>query len=221
MPVTQIFSGPVAWRGIIYSILMLFGKCLCGLWLVRFSVSPKNVLHALSSPVASGLLAVTRRLRLGRLVHETQGKPELKSAAPVSVDPRPQTQEPVLCENQAPSVPSPTVSPETKLSKPLSLYPSGIVAFAMVARGEIGFLISSVAETKGIFRGSSGTSSSSDEVSELFLIVTWAIVLCTVIGPLAVGLLVRRVRVLETRSSDNARADGHKKKNVLGVWGVS
>jgi hypothetical protein len=96
-----------------------------------------------------------------------------------------------------------------------------MVAFAMVARGEIGFLISSVAETKGVFRGQSDASVSSDEASEIFIIVTWAIILCTVAGPLLVGLLVRRIRALEAQSTIAAQAEGQEKRNVLGIWGVS
>ncbi|KAG6104650.1 hypothetical protein E4U14_005564 [Claviceps sp. LM454 group G7] len=84
--------------------------------------------------------------------------------------------------------------------KPRSLYPASIIGCAMVARGEIGFLISSIAESNDIFSSSSGRSSTSD----LFLIVTWAIVLCTILGPLAVGLLVRRVRRLQ----NNVKKDG-------------
>lgn len=98
----------------------------------------------------------------------------------------------------------------------LSLYPAGIVSFAMVARGEIGFLISSVAETKGIFRSESGNAG---ESSEIFLVITWAIMLCTILGPLCVGLLVRRVKRLEKRSA-GAQVDGGK-RNVLGAWGVA
>ena len=85
----------------------------------------------------------------------------------------------------------------------------------MAARGEIGFLISSVAETKGVFRQGPAAPGA---VSEIFLIVTWAIVLCTILGPLCVGLLVRRVKRLEAQSS-TGQVEGHK-RNALGVWGV-
>lgn len=76
----------------------------------------------------------------------------------------------------------------------------------MVARGEIGFLISSIAESDGIFIANG--NSNSDTTSDLFLIVCWAIVICTVIGPICVGLLVRKIqrsKVLEgsERQSDN------------------
>jgi hypothetical protein len=88
-----------------------------------------------------------------------------------------------------------------------------ILACAMTARGEIGFLISSVAESNGVF-SSTGTAGME---SDLFLIVTWAIVLCTIIGPLGVGLSVRRVKKLEEKKNVENEGSG---KDVLGVWGV-
>lgn len=110
------------------------------------------------------------------------------------------------------------VSPEVRNSTPkpemaLSLYPACIVGLGMVARGEIGFLIAALAESKGVFgRPPNG------QPSELFLIVTWAISLCTVIGPICVGLLVNRVKQLEAGS---LKSRGEGKRNVLGAWGVS
>ncbi|RYP80242.1 hypothetical protein DL769_002544 [Monosporascus sp. CRB-8-3] len=105
----------------------------------------------------------------------------------------------------------------SKPAKPISLYPSGIISLAMVARGEIGFLISAVAESNGVFRSSTDQGGSGDsKASELFLIVTWAIVLCTIIGPLCVGVLVKRVKRLEEQSSSANRS----RVEVLGAWGV-
>ncbi|KAH0370963.1 Sodium/hydrogen exchanger, partial [Aureobasidium melanogenum] len=67
-----------------------------------------------------------------------------------------------------------------KLPKPQSLYPSLMLGSAMVARGEIGFLISSLAESNGVFGTAEGGGS-----SDIFLVATWAILLCTIIGPLS------------------------------------
>ena len=64
-----------------------------------------------------------------------------------------------------------------------------LLGFAMVARGEIGYLIAAVADGNGVFDG-----------SDLFLIVCWAVSLCTLIGPMSVGLLVRSSRVNVTKS---------------------
>jgi len=82
----------------------------------------------------------------------------------------------------------------------------------MTARGEIGFLIASLAETTGLFASSSTTNAGS---SEIYLVVTWAIVLCTIIGPLSVGTLVKRVRRLQNGSESNLDVGG-----PLGIWGV-
>ena len=66
----------------------------------------------------------------------------------------------------------------------------------MMARGEIGFLIAALAESKGIFVFRDEISVE-DGGSRIYLVVTWAVVLCTVIGPVSVGLLVRRVKKLQ------------------------
>jgi hypothetical protein len=88
----------------------------------------------------------------------------------------------------------------------------------MVARGEIGYPIASLAEADGIFspHSSSSPATSSQEVdSEIYLVVIWAITLCTFIGPPCVGLLVKRVKTLQ---SLRTRSGG---EDPLGAWGVS
>jgi hypothetical protein len=90
-----------------------------------------------------------------------------------------------------------------------------MLALAMTARGEIGFLISAVAESKGVFSPSAEGKASGE--SDIFLVVTWAIVLCTIAGPLGVGLCVRRVKLLERRKNKQQEGAG---KDVLGAWGV-
>jgi hypothetical protein len=80
----------------------------------------------------------------------------------------------------------------------------------MVARGEIGYLIASLAESKGIFGKNSQGS------SETYLVVVWAISLCTLIGPISVGTLVKRVKSLQ-RQRENSNTGG---ADPLGVWGI-
>lgn len=101
--------------------------------------------------------------------------------------------------------------------QPKSLYPASMLGFAMVSRGEIGFLISSVAESAGIWSGRSTPRppnlEDTQQSSDMFIVVTWAIFLCTFIGPVAIGLLVRRVKSLEKGKDAGAI-------NVLGSWGI-
>ncbi|KAK6824741.1 hypothetical protein PG987_012235 [Apiospora arundinis] len=222
IPITRMFSGPVVWRGIIYAILMILGKTLCGAWLVRFPVSISSFFGGMYASASRTLRVVLQNItRPGRLIHQKQRGEGKESRVTENQE---QSTGPMTSEGQA-GGPAASASPEQakksgQAGKPLSLYPPGIVSCAMVARGEIGFLISSVAESKGIFRTSSSSSASEEEgASEIFLIITWAIVVCTILGPLCVGLLVRRVKKLEGRSAPG-QVEGNK-KNVLGVWGVT
>jgi hypothetical protein len=104
------------------------------------------------------------------------------------------------------------------LPKPKSLYPASILGFAMVARGEIGFLVSAIAQSNGIFDSTSLDPTSGDSSQDLFLVVTWAIMLCTIIGPVAVGLIVRRVRRLQSQRNGFSERNGQA--DPLGIWGL-
>lgn len=195
IPITRMFRGAIVWRGVVYTSLMAFGKLVCGLWLVRFSMPP-------------------RMERLSRLVNKLKSRsmPHAWGRSEGASEP---TQAPL--ENSAHASPSDTANSESHSSpdpaRPFSLHPPLILGLAMCARGEIGFLISGVAESKGVFSSTNDASGDSD----IFLVVTWAIMLCTFAGPLGVGLSVRRVRKLQGRK--NREQDGSG-KDVLGVWGV-
>lgn len=111
-------------------------------------------------------------------------------------------------------------NPNTRPShkQPLSIYPSAILGSAMVARGEIGFLISALAQSRGIFTSNSSPQSE-ERNPDLFLIVTWAIMLCTILGPIAVGVLVRRIRMLD-RARDGTAEESEGLRDVMGDWGI-
>jgi hypothetical protein len=70
-----------------------------------------------------------------------------------------------------------------------------LVGFAMIARGEIGFLITSLSQSSGTLalkkRDGSDARTSGEEI---FLVIVWAVVLCTIAGPVGVGINVRRLR---------------------------
>jgi Kef-type K+ transport system membrane component KefB len=187
IPVTRMFRGAIIWRGIVYTVLMAFGKLLCGLWLVRLSAIP-------GKGTAGRLLS---KMKLPSIPHVWGKRDRATPATPTQRAPS---------ANATKSTPNPP--------KPFSLHPPLILALAMCARGEIGFLISGVAESRGVF---STSGEGSDEPTDIFLVVTWAIVLCTIIGPLGVGLSVRRVKKLQARKNKQQNGDG---QDVLGVWGV-
>jgi Kef-type K+ transport system membrane component KefB len=202
IPITRMFRGAIVWRGLIYTVLMTVAKMACGLWLVRLSIAPSKTIRRLIR--TSKLLSV----------------PHFWGNTKPQTAPQPSTATPnqtTIAASEA-DAPMPTSSDERtsspNASKPLSIHPPLILALAMCARGEIGFLISGVAESKGMF---SPPGVVSGEPSDIFLVVTWAILLCTIIGPLGVGLSVRRVRKLQDRKNRQQEGTG---RDVLGVWGV-
>jgi hypothetical protein len=195
-----MFSGPVVWRGIIYTILMTVGKLACGIWLMPFPnpfrgaaelVRKASILERKGVPLTPGAQCAA--------INESTSNQELSQGTRDSQE--------GMDENSATNtrtIRNATPKPE----KPKSLYPASIIGLGMVARGEIGFLVASLAESKGIFGYQS---------NGLFLVIVWAISLCTMIGPICIGLLVNRVRKLESGRGQNG---GEGSRNVLGAWGV-
>lgn len=217
-----MFTADIVWRGIVYTVLMLFAKAVTGLWLVRVKIPQPmaralNALHSLLSAWKSKASqteskkntsheVVTRRKTDGK----SAGVPELRSGKVLggNAAPDPNT-------NPASPISPGSLSVPKKIDKPLSLYPAAMLGTAMTARGEIGFLIASLAETTGLFASSDDTKRSTDS-SEIYLVVTWAIVLCTIIGPLSIGTLAKRVRRLQSERENNPG-----KADPLGIWGVN
>ncbi|OTA61567.1 Sodium/hydrogen exchanger [Hypoxylon sp. EC38] len=225
IPISDMFSGDVVWRGIIYSILMAIAKILCGLWLLRFPISMSSLAEKFGSFVSSRyrlLFSRFRRHQNSNLSSRKETPAEVTQSGPVSRVAEnavsrdgqgvPSLPQEVPRDPVTPSESNNASARSTTPAKPLSLYPAAIISSAMVARGEIGFLISAVAESNGVFRRPSDGASTGASI--LFLIVTWAIVLCTIFGPICVGVLVRRVKKLEGKSERTGARD------VLGVWGV-
>ncbi|TLD09177.1 uncharacterized protein PgNI_07832 [Pyricularia grisea] len=209
VPISQMFSGPIVWKGLVYTILMILGKLICGIWLLSFA-SPLRSLQRLVKSLSRSrneVAIVTPGAQCKHRVPRTnnvQALSDTQATEPSHSSP----ERAPMAEIQSADSPTNNASPDPEM--PISTYPACILGCAMVARGEIGFLISALAESTGIFSGQAGAP---EKPSDLFLIVTWAITLCTIIGPLCVGLLVNRVKKLERKSRGG-------KHNVLGAWGV-
>ncbi|OOF99064.1 hypothetical protein ASPCADRAFT_42440 [Aspergillus carbonarius ITEM 5010] len=232
IPITEMFSGTVVWKGIVYAVLMSLGKMATGVWLVRLSLlgQVSRAIRALTAPLKYVVLFCTH---LHKAEYKTPDRQEQGNhddqegnrslEQPVARDESEQqtgsdlnsnleghgerqTNKAVKEHTGHPNQPTSSVSPPPK---PKSLYPPSILGLAMVARGEVGYLVASLAESKGIF-GKSPSGSSSDT----YLVVIWAISLCTLIGPMSVGTLVRRVKSLQQRRIDSGGPA------PLGVWGI-
>jgi Kef-type K+ transport system membrane component KefB len=188
IPITSMFASGIVWRGIVFTVLMAMAKMACGIWLLRF-VLPDSL---------------TRTWPFKKTAKPTEASP---SAAEQDSNHAIEESSKVRVEDLTSHHVSRPKHSSPKPAMPISIYPASIIGCAMVARGEIGFLISALAEADGIF--------GEQPNGPLFLIVTWAIMLCTIIGPIMVGIITRRLRGLK-----EAR-NGRERKDVLGVWGLN
>ncbi|RLM00180.1 hypothetical protein CFD26_107868 [Aspergillus turcosus] len=238
IPITKMFEGKIIWRGVVYTLLMAFGKLVTGFWLIRLTLPRSNPLNKAKQvllgfpPVRWAKPCKTRpqpdndssRAPSQRQTQRSDGPkreesrpiPESNSrkqhlqlrAATAGTDSTQEGLGPPVAR-----ISSPQLTP-----KPRSLYPASILGLAMVARGEIGYLIASLAEADGIFSphsSSSPVTGSQEVASEIYLVVIWAITLCTFIGPLCVGSLVKRVKTLQNLRTHTGGED------PLGMWGVT
>ncbi|RAH42255.1 cation:proton antiporter [Aspergillus brunneoviolaceus CBS 621.78] len=230
VPITEMFREDIVWRGVIYAILMFFGKVVTGTWLVRFTFGPvSSLVRTLTAFFSYVRLACARspQAKSAKVKDKTTNKEKARSrdsntvAADQSTDKVAGSGTSASNGNNSSQRASASSTardhpwPERASSssslppKPKSLYPSSILGLAMVARGEIGYLIASLAESKGIF-GQGPTGGSSDT----YLVVVWAISICTLLGPICVGTLVRRVQTLQQQRTNSGGPD------PLGVWGI-
>ncbi|PGG97955.1 hypothetical protein GX51_07068 [Blastomyces parvus] len=225
IPITEMFQGSVVWRGVVYATLMTFAKMCTGLCLVRYSplFSRGTSMQLLKAPLAYITSCIHRpakaRIAKGRSqptengqVQERIQPSEKPSPEPANADIQhklPTDREPTDLSTRAQPHENRPLSVPSLPPKPKSLYPASILSLAMVARGEIGYLIASLAESNGIFGETSGGAS-----SETYLVVVWAITLCTLVGPISVGTLVRRVKALQMQRANTGGPD------PLGVWGI-
>jgi Kef-type K+ transport system membrane component KefB len=225
IPITELFSGPIVWRGIIYTILMLFGKLVTGFWLVRFSGPIFPTFSFWSNIKDKVTTRKAAKSKKGKMKYQKEEATTTGQTEGLRPNDNIQLQDISQPTPDRPNIPQPSTRANEGrkragkvkcINPPLSLYPAAMLGTAMTARGEIGFLIASLAETTGVF--SSATPSTTSESSEIYLITTWAILLCTIIGPLSVGTLVKRVRRLENNLA--AKGDNEREQGPLGIWGV-
>jgi hypothetical protein len=166
-----MFAGAIVWKGFLYSLLMISAK-LCVSFAIYFEY----------------FMGIWRTIIPA--FHYRHGKDtHLRDSENTVSD----------IQMQSIQVPQSQVQNESARQKP----PHSIallVGFAMVARGEIGFLIASLAQSSGTLtyhlRNGRDNASSGEEI---FLVITWAVVLCTITGPLGVGLIVRRLNQQTTQ----------------------
>ncbi|KAI5816269.1 Sodium/hydrogen exchanger family-domain-containing protein [Pyronema omphalodes] len=214
IPVKQMFTPSAVWKGIVYSVLMIVAKMGTGVWLLPLPKLRRKQ-EAVKEKVEEKLRSLPETAEQKEEAEiKDQLHAEISAASPISLSLSKSNTNPPNKEkednpkNQNTQLTSPSPQP------PKSLYPAFILGLAMVARGEIAFLIASVAQSQGVFETN----------QELYLLVVWAAMVCTIAGPMAVGNLVGRVKALERKRAECVVAGGQGAENdgrgVLGAWGV-
>ena len=224
IPITRMFHSSTVWKGLLFTLLMLLGKMATGFWMwlipkpTECKVKLPRILKTKklkTSPVAQ---ATTDQRNAGQDKNSTPVNSAATHSAvefstnlesqnvdrlpPETGKPAQQTKRNSSCAQVAQSEPNSTADS-------MRAYTPLLLGMAMTARGEIGFLIASIGATHGIFSVGSDSEPSSNLTlvanEELYLVVIWAIVLCTIIGPIGAGGLVRHIRRLEKEAGDVVR----------------
>ncbi|GAA5876051.1 hypothetical protein JCM16303_007004 [Sporobolomyces ruberrimus] len=181
IPFLELWKGRIIWKGIVYSILMTLGKILVGVTVV----------------VNDGLFGGRGKEREGEGGRggELEEKEEGKGTRNVSN---------TFAERSRPfSTPTPTLSTssttvvedDTKRQNDRkqsfvkeTLPAASFLGLALIARGEIGILVLQVAYNANT---SSSNASSSVLSTEPYLVAIWAVLICTIVGPVGFARLVK------------------------------
>lgn len=154
IPVRSLFTGRILWQGVCYTLVGIFSKLVCGIFVI------------LSHTFTRWRRSKARRPGTSSFGEDTSS---------------------TLVKGVHPARPVTTFPPKKASNKPStpSLLPvSALLGSAMVARGEISLLILNLARE------------ASPELmpDRLFYIAIWATLLCTIVGPLTVGITVKRMK---------------------------
>jgi Kef-type K+ transport system membrane component KefB len=165
--VGMVRSHRVVWRGIVYSLLMILGKAVTGVWVFLFwkQIKPQEAGNASESTATVESAKPNEKVVATPVIEEDSHGSSLELAPP---------QDPNPLSSSLPSRAS------------IAL----LLGLAMVARGEIALIVAQLARPLLILSDSaSGTDS-----EEPFVIVMWAVMLTTFGGALGVGWVIRATK---------------------------
>ncbi|KAI0637600.1 hypothetical protein C8Q77DRAFT_1214666 [Trametes polyzona] len=207
IPFLDLWRPTMIWRGIVYSILMCVAKLAVGVPILLYGPY-LYYWPSISARIRQRVRASLHKVRAGLLFPFRSCRSRDTAPADEERFPRSSTlvaPEPGLQDKlEAPDAPTPP-PPISRVSIaaprdgkiPLthrastSIPAAAFIGAAMVARGEIGLLIAQLArggsEHAPAPGGEAGVLS-----EEPFLLCIWAILLCTLVGPIALGYFVRR-----------------------------
>lgn len=180
-----MFKPKIIWRGVLYSVLMLLGKLLAGSCIlladcVTISFSSFTPSSTLSNAHDSSLPHVKETS------NNTSSTPEENTKYLNNPSIRPLSTN----TSRGRTYPINFHSPSSLSS---SLLSSLFLGSALIARGEIGVLVLQVAHSASSSSSVAGSTMTREVLSdEPYLVALWAVGLCTILGPVGFGWIVRR-----------------------------
>jgi hypothetical protein len=192
IPVRELFTSQSVWRGVIYAILMCVGKFASGMWIILLPIA-QTLSRQDANSVNNRVSSASSQWRC--MFPACSGR-EHSNPAPdneiISNASQPRGDNAAKDELPGPR----PMSPLRILRR--NFRSSLLLGFAMTTRGEIGFMIAAIAESTGTLAP-----------DELYYVVLWGLVICTLLGPICFGTLVRRMAKVEISGSEE----------LLGDWG--
>ncbi|GAA5935301.1 hypothetical protein JCM3775_007265 [Rhodotorula graminis] len=174
LPFLDLWTGARIWRGIVYAVLMTLGKVVAG--------APILVVDVLRGCRAGRDEATRAHERVGERERE-QGAGAGASTAAEKVG-RPASLSSAVGDSGA------GAQGGSLLNEALPA--AAFVGLALVARGEIGILVLQLAYSSATESAATGSASTPVLAEDSYLVGIWAVALCTIVGPIAFGALVRR-----------------------------
>ncbi|OSD01701.1 hypothetical protein PYCCODRAFT_1391118 [Trametes coccinea BRFM310] len=197
IPFVDLWRPAIIWRGVLYSILMCLAKLAVGLPVLLYEplmVYVPAMLHKMRQcfistgcKVQDALSDNARRIR-SAVLRKTPGS----SVPPPTVEPATSAGKSKTDSQEASPPPHADGSRAVSAGEPprgaAAIHAAAFMGIAMVARGEIGLLIAQLARGGG----DGGESSAGLLGEDAFLLCIWAILVCTLVGPMCLGFVVRR-----------------------------
>lgn len=204
IPLGQLFHGPVVWRGMVYTVLMALGKCATSVWLFAFPVLTKFINKVRTKIPQSNRNGqadnVPKQISPSSVHPPSQVFPDSEMASKSIISDDLDTSNPPIIQRNT-ILAMNYDNPDTVKTSQKYIYAVLLLSFAMTTRGEIGFLIAAVGQSIDILAP-----------EEVYLVVIWAVILCTLLGSIGVGIVVFFIKKAAARL-------GVGPSEILGVWG--
>lgn len=209
IPLQQLFHGSVVWRGMVYTVLMVLGKCATGVWLYALPALNKLISKFRKPSSQSNGKTQSEKTAMQNPAKPIHPSTQLYPASEATSNPLTSADaaiQSISRLDQRDTISTLLTDKEvqdgilaTIATPQRTLYAALLLSFAMTIRGEIGFLIAAVGQSIDILAP-----------EDVYLVVIWAVIMCTLLGSIGVGIMVNIIKKASAREEGATR--------LLGIW---